>query len=147
MSTDPRPTSIAETTDAVQRYRRLIERGFGAGDPAIVDELFAHDFVERQAGVRPPTREGVKGLIAYLRRAFPDLTYTIEDIAVSGDTVWGRLRASGTQRGPFAGLEPTGARMTITVIDICRFRDGKIIEHWGVADSLAALDQLGHSPR
>jgi predicted SnoaL-like aldol condensation-catalyzing enzyme len=37
--------------------------------------------------------------------------------------------------------------MTINVIDICRFDDdGRIVEHWGVADVLGVLVQLGLMP-
>ena len=36
--------------------------------------------------------------------------------------------------------------MQITVIDIMRFRDGKLVEHWGVADRLAMMEQLGMKP-
>ena len=56
---------------------------------------------------------------------------------------WGR----GTQRGPFLGLPPTGKSMTIEVIDIGRFEDGRLVEHWGVPDRLGALEQLGGAPR
>jgi predicted ester cyclase len=33
------------------------------------------------------------------------------------------------------------------VIDICRFENGKIVEHWGVADRLGMMQQIGASPR
>ena len=140
-------TSIAQQEQNMERFRRLILVGFGQGDLAVVDELFAPDFVEHQAGVRPPSAAGVKGIIAYLRQALPDLTYTIEDLAASGDKVWGRLRSRGTHRGTFMGIPPTGAQIAITVIDICRFVDGKIVEHWGVPDRLSLLEQIGASVR
>jgi predicted ester cyclase len=45
------------------------------------------------------------------------------------------------------GYPPTGRRMTINVIDICRSdNDGRIVEHWGVADVLGVLVQLGLIP-
>jgi predicted ester cyclase len=33
--------------------------------------------------------------------------------------------------------------MEIDVIDIARFENGKIVEHWGVPDQLGILIQLG----
>lgn len=140
-------TSIAQHEVNTEAYRRLIQVGFSQGDVAVVDDLFAPDFVEHQAGVRPANAEGVKGLIAYLHRALPDLSITIEDIAVVGDKVWGRLRARGTHRGSFLGVPPTGNTVEVEIIDICRFDGGKIAEHWGYSDRLSTLEQLGAAPR
>jgi predicted ester cyclase len=128
-------------------YRRLIQVGFSQGEVAVVDDLFTPDFVEHQAGVHPATAEGVKGLIAYLHRALPDIAITIEDVAVVGDKVWGRLRARGAQRGSFLGVPPTGNAIDVEIIDICRFDGGKIAEHWGYSDRLSTLEQLGAAPR
>src|SRR3954452_2794651 len=99
-----------------EAYHRLIQVGFSQGKVAVVDDLFSPDFVEHQAGVRPATAEGVKELIAYLHRALPDLTCTIEDIAVVGDKVWGRLHARGTHRGSFMGVPPTGNTVDVEII-------------------------------
>jgi predicted ester cyclase len=65
----------------------------------------------------------------------------------SGDKTWARITARGTHQAPFMGQPPTGKSFAITVIDICRFEDGKIVEHWGVADRLSMLAQLGLFPR
>ena len=56
-------TSIAQSAHNGEQFRRLIEVGFSGGDVSIVDEILAANFVEHQAGVQPPTREGVKRLI------------------------------------------------------------------------------------
>ena len=40
-------------------------------------------------------------------------------------------------------LPPTGRSFAITVIDVCRFENGKIVEHWGVPDRFHQLAQLG----
>ena len=41
------------------------------------------------------------------------------------------------------GKPPTGKKMEIDVIDVCRVKDGKIVEHWGVPDQLGMLEQVG----
>ena len=43
-------------------------------------------------------------------------------------------------------MPPTGRSFDIDLIDIVRFRDGKIAEHWGVADRLGLLQQIGALP-
>jgi len=129
-------------------FRRLIEEGFNAGDVAVVPELLTEDFIECQDNGpgAPMGIDAVTAKIRALRTAFPDFSLTIEDVSAPGDRVWARLRATGTNTGPFIG-PPTGAVMTIDVIDICRFRDGRIAEHWGVADRLATMEQIGRMPQ
>jgi predicted ester cyclase len=130
-----------------QVFRRLIEDGFNKGNLFALDELFALNFMEHQDGFVPPNVEGVKGAIVSLRTPFPDLKLTIEEIIASGDKTWARITARGTHQGPFMGRPPTGKSFAITVIDICRFENGKIVEHWGVADRLCLMGQLGLLPR
>ena len=128
-------------------FRRLIEEGFNRGNLAALDELFASNFIEHQDGFTPPNIEGVKAAIVSLRTPFPDLRLAVEEIIASGDKTWARLTARGTHLAPFMGRPPTGKSFAITVIDICRFENGKIAEHWGVADRLSQMGQLGLLPQ
>lgn len=141
--------SATETTDRnLAVFRRLIEQGFNASETGAMPPLFTEDFIERQEDA-PGASTGIDAVIAKiqgLHAAFPDFSLTIEDIVAEGDRVWARLRAHGTNTGPFIG-PPTGRAMTIDVIDICRFRDGRIAEHWGVADRLGTMRQIGRMPQ
>jgi predicted ester cyclase len=67
------------------------------------------------------------------------LRLTIEAIVETSDTVWARSKATG--------VDPrSGKQVTIDVIDICRFAEGKLVEHWGVPDRFALLHQIGALP-
>jgi predicted ester cyclase len=72
----------------------------------------------------------------------PDLSFSIEDAAESRDTIWVRVRVTGTATGPFFG-PPSGLPVDITVLDVARVIDGRIAEHWGVPDRFALLAQTG----
>ncbi|HLZ21036.1 MAG TPA: ester cyclase [Ktedonobacterales bacterium] len=136
-------SSIAQQSHNQEVFRRLIAVGFSGGDLSVVDDVCSPDFVEHPAGVHPANREGVKRLITYLHQALPDLTCAIEEMVASGDTVWARVRARGTHRGTFMGVAPTGRMVTVDIVDVSRFDGGKIVEHWGISDRLATLEQLG----
>jgi predicted ester cyclase len=125
-------------------YRRLIEEGFNQGNLAVADELVAPHAPEHQRGGGGDGPEGVKRTITFLRSAFSDFTITIDDVVSAGDKVWARQRGGGTNDGHFFGHAPTGKRAFIDVIDVCRFEDGMMVEHWGVPDQLGMLMQLGH---
>jgi steroid delta-isomerase-like uncharacterized protein len=137
---------VIDTEQNMKVLRRVIEEGFGQGNLAVLDEVIAPQIIEHQPGL-PPTREGLKAVITELRRIFPDLTFTVEDMTTDGDKVWGRFTARGTHRGEMMGHPPTGKSMEITVMDIIRVEDGKLVEHWGVPDRFHQLEQLGLLPR
>jgi len=136
------PTPPAEAI-----VRRLIDEGFSRGCLEVADALVADDLTEHQnyGPHHPPGPAGVKAVITSLRRAFPDFRLKIEDLAVSGDLVWTRNVATGTNDGSFMGHPPTGRSIRIDVLHVLRVVDGKIVEHWGVPDRLGALAQIGVS--
>ncbi len=137
---------MASDAGEIERVvRTLFEVGFSTGDLSVIDEVVATDFVEHQRGATSG-REGLKGLIRHLRTWFPDLKLTIEDSAVRGDTMWVRVVARATNTEPVMGKPPTGRSIQIDIIDICRVVDGKMVEHWGVPDQLAMLEQVGVIP-
>jgi len=136
----------------IEIVRRVLEQGFGGGDLSVVDEHVAADFIEHQAGAdgRAPEGRGpeaVKGTIRGLHGSFTDMRFIIDDIVEVGDKVWVRARARAVNTKPIMGRPGTGKDIEIDVIDVIRMRDGKLAEHWGVADRLGMMQQLGLVPR
>ena len=137
--------SNVRESSAYTVMRRIFEEGFATGQTAIVDELCAPNLVEHQfglAGTGPEAIERLKAAIRDVHTVMPDLSFSIEDAAESRDTIWVRLRVTGTATGPFFG-PPSGRPVDITVLDVARIIDGRIAEHWGVPDRFALLAQTG----
>jgi steroid delta-isomerase-like uncharacterized protein len=130
--------------DHVATMRRCYEL-INAGDIDGFGAFLADDFVEHeQAPGLAPTKEGVLEFFRMYRAAFPDLRFEPEDYVASGDKVVVRVRASGTNTGDFMGMAATGKSIEIQLIDIVRFgEDGLGHEHWGVADVMTMMQQLG----
>ena len=70
----------------------------------------------------------------------------MEDTIASGDKIVHRLSGSGTMTGDFMGVPATGKRTTWTEIHVGRVANGRLTEHWGLADQLGMLVQLGIVP-
>lgn len=118
------------------------------GDVDGFGELVAEHFIEHEEvpGL-PPTKAGVLELFRGYRAAFPDFHMEAVDVIASGDKAVARVKASGTHNGEFMGMPASGRRAEVQLIDIMRFDDaGLITEHWGVADMLSLLQQLGAVP-
>lgn len=127
--------------------RRNTEQVQGQGDFALFEELFAEDFVDHtpQPGTTPD-KEGVRVLYHRLRDAFPDFHPVIHWQTVDGDVVTTYKTYHGTHRGPLFGIDPTGRRIQFETVDAMRVRNGKITDHWGVANLFSLMQQLGGFP-
>lgn len=124
-----------------RKARDLYERAFGAGDLSVVDEIAALDLLDRRSGGRGP--DAFRRTILGVRRAFPDLRFSVEGQTADGDTVTTRCSLSGTDKGGFLWYPPTGKGATFAVAYVDRFRDGKLVEHDAETDTEALLVQLG----
>ena len=94
-----------------------------------------------------PTKEGTLEFFRLLLAAFPDWRMTVEDLIAGGDKTVARVTVTGTHKGEFMGVPPTGTHVDVQLIDIMRFDGaGLVCEHWGVADMLSLFQQLGVVP-
>jgi steroid delta-isomerase-like uncharacterized protein len=103
--------------------RRWVEEIWCPGDRATFDELHAPDFRDRSpAPGRGDTRDGFRRMLAEFYTAFPDFRTEIEDLVTdeSRGTVAIRWRATGTHRGSYLGVAPTGRRIDFAGMAIGR---------------------------
>jgi predicted ester cyclase len=141
-----------EATLAANRAigRRVLLELWGQGKLELADELYAPDYVDHVARGPEPSRvsgpEGIKQAVTQFRRAFPDLTYAVEEEMAERDLVMTRFSARGTNLGSFLGAPPTGRVVTYTGFDLNRIKGGKIVESWVNYDALGLLQQLGIVP-
>jgi predicted ester cyclase len=128
--------------------RRFLEGIFSHGNPDVVDELAAPDFVvhDPSSEVGEVDVQGVKGSISWSHSAFPGLRVKIEDQVAEGDKVATRWRVRGTHQGEMMGAAPTGNEVTFTGTQTDYISDGKIVESWSNWDTLGMLKQIGAVP-
>lgn len=69
-------------------------------------------------------------------RAFPDMTWTVEDTVAEGDKVLIRHTWRGTQKGEWMGTPSTGKKFIQPGMTIYRLDGGKIVETWTVNDGM-----------
>jgi steroid delta-isomerase-like uncharacterized protein len=118
------------------------------GDAVVISKMI-DALVEPDALIRTPMPLNETGAAALkhvwvvLLAAFPDLHLTVEDVIAEGDRVVVRNTVTGTHRGEYMGLPPTGKSVTYNEIFIFRFENGRVAETWGVVDVLSQMKQLG----
>ena len=123
--------------------RRLFVEVVNGWDLSHLDEIFSPDF-------RPGPEEGettagpaaAREFLLWLRNAFPDLRYTVDDVVVEGERAVARLHAEATHLGEYLGRMPRGANVRFTEMIMFRVVNGRIGEWWPQADQLAILEQI-----
>ena len=124
-------TGVTHVHKAV--IRRLVNDVLNGGRLDVIDDLYAPELVD-----------DAKRWITPFQVSFPDMRMEIIELVAEGDSVVGRFTCSATHLGEWLGHPPTGRRFeAIDEVSIFRFREGRIVEAWGIEDNLTRLEQLG----
>jgi predicted ester cyclase len=133
--------------------RQLVESflaAFSDGDLDAAGEALAADFVNHDPPGFPGVggdRAGVLAAIRYLRAGFPDARAELVSVVAEGDKVGVHDQLVGTHTGEFLDISPTGREVRVDFVHVFRVADGRIVERWGVSDSVTLLRQLGVDAR
>jgi predicted ester cyclase len=127
--------------------RRFVDEVINDQNVDAIDTLVADDFVEHVPFPgQGPGRPGLKHAIELFLGAFPDIRWTLDEQVAEWDMVVSRFTWTGTHRGPFLGIEPTGRRVRVWGVVIDAVRGGKLAESRILMDSLGLMQQLGAIP-
>lgn len=137
------------TAEQNRQTLRDAYKAFNDHDPDAVRDSASPAFVDHTAAAELGEGfEATKRNIEAMVRAFPDVRWEVLDMVVDEHGGAARLRVTGTHRGVFKGVEPTGRSIDAEVVDFVRFDDdGRVTAHWGYMDSLTWMRQLGIDPR
>ena len=90
----------------------------------------------------PDGPEGVRAVLGAIRAGFPDHDARVIHMIAEDDLVATYKTFTGTHTGDFFGIPATDRRATIRVMDVVRYRDGVVAEHWNVVDFAGLQAQL-----
>ncbi|MFI2434442.1 ester cyclase [Streptomyces sp. NPDC018693] len=111
---------------------RVLKGVFEQGDTAVVDRYVRPDYIQHNP-LAPDGAETLKNLGVAIHQQFPDAEYDVRRVISEGDLV---LVHSNVVLVP--GTAGTA------VFDIFRFQDGKIAEHWDVAQNVPETTANGN---
>ena len=128
-------------------FRQLIDRVINEKNADAVDDLVDASIMDHSpVPGQTPGIAGIKEMFNMLFTGFPDLTTSIDLLVAEDDLVVGHFTTSGTHQGELMGIPATGKKVSFTETHIMRIANGKAVEHWGNADDLGMMQQLGVIP-
>jgi predicted ester cyclase len=110
--------------------RTYFEQLLNHGNNAAADTILAPDIQFHYPLADLDGADAVKAYVAAVRKAFPDIVFTVDTLISEGEHVAARWSLVGSQTGEFRGQAPTGRRVNVPGNTIFRFVDGKIKEMW-----------------
>ena len=127
--------------------RRYYDEVWSQGRLGFIDEHMAEGYENCDPATPGKVlrgRDAFRALITAYREALPDLRMQVLEQIAEGDVVVTRWRASGTQRGAFMGVPPTGTHLDdVEGVTTTTFERGRIVRDRAVWDALGMLRALG----
>ena len=111
-----------------------------------MDSALAEDYVNHDMPMPAPGRDGFKQIHNLFRAAFPDIRVTIENTVAEANQVANHGYFTGTHRGDFMGLPPTGKTIHVAYLDYWQVANGLLADNWVRMDTVGLLQQLGVLP-
>jgi steroid delta-isomerase-like uncharacterized protein len=141
---------------SLEENKRLVRQyfeAFEAGQAEAYDHLLGPDFYVRglhdPKGELPPERgpQAYKRALRVRSAAGADRqSIHIDELVAEDDRVIARWTVTWTDAAGFAGLPPTGRRVSYSGVNGFRIADGKLAEAWDLWDRLRMWQQLGVLP-
>ena len=134
--------SAEEKSDLIRALHRLRNTGDFNAIPLVYSDEFVGHWPKGWGTGDSLGHDGVREALDRIRSAFPDWNEEVVDLIVGKDRVVTRYVSTGTHRGEFAGISPTGKRVQFEEISIYRIEEGRVVEQGCMADDILLSNQL-----
>lgn len=133
----------------IQRLVDSVIELWNTGNPEVAKQLYAEN-AERYDPNQPEPNRGPQQITRYIsevRTGFPDFKLEIKQRTAEGDRLVTHWTCTGTHKGEFQGIPPSGKRINISGLALARIENGRVAEERVYFDRLTMLEQLGAVPR
>lgn len=127
-----------------KRVREAWAAAWDRGEVDALDDLLAPSY-ERSSpsAAHAQDRDTFKRSILATRKAFPDLSTTIDELVQEGEQLAIRWHSTGTHTGAFLDVPPTGRRVEVSGVAFARFAGEQVAAEWVTWDPRQLLTALG----
>ena len=124
-----------------------IEVVFNRSEYNRIPDFYTPDFFCHPTGLAvypwDPGHHGLKEHIEAIKEAFPDYHEEPELVFGDADLVVVRQKLTGTNTGKARFGGQAGKKFSVTDMMICKLKDGRLHEQWGLTDRYSQFIQLG----
>ena len=136
-------SAVANRSLVLAYYQRVVS----SGSLSEIPDYISPNYIDHTA---PPGSLVGPALVELhlraIRTTFPDFVLATHEVVAEHDWVAVRVTAVGTHLGEWLGIKPSGKRIQLRGINLDRVHSGRIVEHWGEADTVGMLVRMGVDP-
>ena len=123
--------------------RRHVDEVWNKGKMEVIPELIAPNYYHKSGQNVFKGPEGFKQMVTLTRSAVPDLHFTIDEMVGEGDALAVRYTYTGTLKGEYMGIAPTGKKGTMVMAIFHHFENGKQVSAEAFSDMLSFYREWG----
>jgi predicted ester cyclase len=139
------------TEEQAKAFMDVSLKIWNEGNLALADQWFSPDFVMHDP-MYPEPIVGVKAfkdVLSAESKTFPDENLKFEDFLIKGDKIaiiwtWTATH-SGPMVKPSGEIPPTGNKVKMSGVAVCRLVKGKVVEFWQYTNTLDLFSALGYT--
>ncbi len=139
----PQDNSNKQVEDNIKMYTHVWDEILNKGNIDMIDTHFAEDYVNKTVTSTVNGQTEAKEFFGAFLTGFSDINFVVDEIFGTGDRLVKRWTFNGTHTGEFAGIPPTGNKISLKGVSVSRIVDGKIKEELDYMDDLGFMEQLG----
>lgn len=142
-------TRIISLMGSEEIVRHMIE-AWDENKTEELDEIYHQDAVDHwgpeELGSTYTGLEEIKNAESRFRQAFPDYSMELLRTTGEGELVSFHWIITGSHKGEFMGIPPTGNQVNYDGMAFLRLEDGKIAESWWITNRLRLLREIEAAP-
>ncbi len=154
---EPTATTIftPHGSDVVNDNKLIVQRYYKAFQEDNTSELLktlspkygvvnANAIYDSSFYLHPTMSKNQKVRCQAMHDAFPDLSIQVIELIAEKNRVFAYVAYSGTQKGPFLGIEPTGKPVQIRQFAIFSIQNNRIVHITEMDNEFSIMEQLGY---
>ena len=133
---------MADGQRMMEIYTEVMD-AISAGNLDALDAVLTEGYAWHGNGGEQKDRAGLLEMVGGYVTAFPDMSFTVDDMTTEGDKLFARWTVTGTNTGPMGEMPATGKSIEIPGHLVVRFEGDMLAEEWELFDEALMMQQLG----
>ena len=133
-------------TETNKQQSRSIQECHDRGELDAMMAVMSPDLIATANGGPAMNRAQFDGMVRMIGASFSNGRHIFESQVAEGDWVATRMTWTALHSGEFNGIPASNRPVSIATSVYDRFKDGKIVEHHALFDTMAMMMQIGAIP-